>query len=77
MANLSESLKCSAITSIANPTVTISNNNSVVPFNVKLNGKNYNTWSKMMVVHASIKGNRGYLTRKVAQVVEEDLYFDA
>lgn len=77
MANPNEISESSAITPIGNPMVTIRNNNYVVPFNVKLNGKNYNTRSKMIMLHAPGEGKRGYLTRKVTHVIEEDPGFDA
>ena len=57
--------------------MTIRSNNSVAPFNVKLNGKKYNTWLKMLMLHALGEGNRVYLTGNVTKVAEEDLRFDA
>lgn len=76
MAKSSESSKSTDIAPIGNLTVTIRNNNSTMSFNVLLNSKNYNTWLKMMMLHASGEGKCGYLTGKVAQVIEEDLGFD-
>ncbi|BFG35135.1 hypothetical protein CerSpe_214090 [Prunus speciosa] len=56
---------------MAQPIVTVRNDTSVAPFTTMLNGKNYSTWSKMMLLHMSGQGKRGYLTGKLAQVEED------
>ncbi|BFG35144.1 hypothetical protein CerSpe_214180 [Prunus speciosa] len=61
---------------MAQPIVTVRNDTSTVPFIIRLNGKNYSTWSKMMLLHMSGQGKKGYLTGKVAQVEEDASGFD-
>ncbi|CAL8152533.1 unnamed protein product [Prunus armeniaca] len=61
---------------MAQPIVTVQNDTSNAPFTIQLNGKNYRTWSKMMLLHVSGQGKRGYLTGKVAQVEEDAPGFD-
>ncbi|KAI5326375.1 hypothetical protein L3X38_035449 [Prunus dulcis] len=61
---------------IVQPIVTVRNDTFAAPFIIRLNGKSY-TWSKMMLLHVSGQGKRGYLTRKVAQVEENALSFDS
>ncbi|BFG30267.1 hypothetical protein CerSpe_165410 [Prunus speciosa] len=62
---------------MAQPIVTVHNDTFVAAFTIQLNGKNYSTWSKMMLVHVSGQGIRGYLTRKVVQVEEDASCFDS
>ncbi|KAI5348799.1 hypothetical protein L3X38_001686 [Prunus dulcis] len=52
---------------MAQPIVIFRNDTSAAPFTIRLKGKNYNSWSKMMLLHVSGQGKRGYLTEKVAQ----------
>ncbi|CAL9005167.1 unnamed protein product [Prunus brigantina] len=55
----------------------VCNDTSAAPFTIWLNGKNYNTWLKMMCLHVSGQGKRGYLIGKVAQVEEHASGFDS
>ncbi|KAH0993749.1 hypothetical protein GBA52_005232 [Prunus armeniaca] len=56
-----ETLKNMALTQLI---VTILNNTFAASFTIRLNGKNYSTWSKMMLLHVSSQGKRGYLIGK-------------
>ncbi|CAL8152339.1 unnamed protein product [Prunus armeniaca] len=59
------------------PIVTVRNDNSATPFTIRLNGKNYSSWSKMMLVHVLGQGKRGYLIGKVAEEEEDAPGFDS
>ncbi|CAL8138013.1 unnamed protein product [Prunus armeniaca] len=61
----------------AQPIITVRNDNFTTLFTIRLNGKNYSTWSKMILLHVSNHGKRGYLIGKVAQVEENASGFDS
>ncbi|CAL8992740.1 unnamed protein product [Prunus brigantina] len=76
----SSTSKTSKNIDMAQPIVTmIYELNSTIKFFllIKLNGKNYSTSSKMMLLHVSRQGKRSYLTGKVAQVEEDAPSFDS
>ncbi|BFG25420.1 hypothetical protein CerSpe_116940 [Prunus speciosa] len=59
------------------PIVTVHNDTSPASLTIQLNGKNYSTWSKMMLFHVSGKEKKGYLIGKVAQVEKDAPGFDS
>ncbi|BFG40860.1 hypothetical protein CerSpe_271340 [Prunus speciosa] len=59
------------------PTATVHNDNFAAPYNIWLNGKNYITWLKIMLLHVSGQGKRGYQTEKVTQVEEDAPSFES
>ncbi|CAL8078371.1 unnamed protein product [Prunus armeniaca] len=59
---------------MAQPIVIVHNDTSAAPFTIRLNGNNHSTWSKMMLLHVSSQGKKGYLTGNVAQGILKFFY---
>ncbi|CAL9026037.1 unnamed protein product [Prunus brigantina] len=51
--NASSASKTRKNLDMVQPIVTVRNDTSIAPFTIRLNGKNYNTLSKMMLLHVS------------------------
>ncbi|CAL9024460.1 unnamed protein product [Prunus brigantina] len=61
---------------MAQPIVTVHNDISAVSFTIRLNGKNYSTWSKMMLLHVSSQEKRGKkrLSERVDLPIAKDVW---